>query len=227
MGSGVGPVHEVTDYLNDRGEKVGYLNIHLYRPFSIKHFIQAIPNTVQKIAVLDRCKEPGAIGEPLYMDVINALHQGWKYEMPKVIGGRYGLASKEFNAGMAKAVFKELTRENPKNSFTIGIEDDVTFTSLDWNKNFSLEHKHLFRGLFYGLGADGTVGANKNTIKIIGEVTDDYVQGYFVYDSKKSGSLTVSHLRFSEKPILSTYLINSANFVACHHFNYLKKYDVL
>ena len=227
MGSGAGPVHEVTDYLNDRGEKVGYLNIHLYRPFSIKHFINAIPNTVQKIAVLDRCKEPGAIGEPLYMDVINALHEGWKYELPKVIGGRYGLASKEFNAGMAKAVFKELTRENPKNSFTIGIEDDVTFTSLDWDNDFSLEHKHLFRGLFYGLGADGTVGANKNTIKIIGEVTDDYVQGYFVYDSKKSGSLTVSHLRFSEKPILSTYLINSANFVACHHFNYLKKYDVL
>lgn len=227
MGSGVGPVHEVTDYLNDRGQKVGYLNIHLYRPFSIKHFIDAIPNTVQKIAVLDRCKEPGAIGEPLYMDVVNAMHHGWKYDMPVITGGRYGLASKEFNAGMVKAIYDELKKEKPKNNFTIGIDDDVTLTSIDWNKDFSLEHQHLFRGLFYGLGADGTVGANKNTIKIIGEVTDDFVQGYFVYDSKKSGSLTVSHLRFSDKPIRSTYLINSANFVACHHFNYLKKYDVL
>ena len=227
MGSGVGPVHEVTDYLNDRGEKVGYLNIHLYRPFSIIHFIDAIPNTVQKIAVLDRCKEPGAIGEPLYMDVVNALHNGWKYAMPVITGGRYGLASKEFNAGMAKVVFDELKNEKPKNSFTIGIEDDVTHTSLKWDKKFSLEKQHLFRGLFFGLGADGTVSANKNTIKIVGEVTDDYVQGYFVYDSKKSGSLTVSHLRFSEHPIRSTYLVTSANFIACHHFNYLKKYDVL
>ena len=227
MGSGVGPVEEVIDYLNDRGEKVGYLNIHLFRPFSVAHFIKALPNTVQKIAVLDRCKEPGAIGEPLYMDVVNALHHGWTYDMPTVIGGRYGLASKEFNPGMVKSVFDELKKDKPKRNFTIGIEDDVTFTSLDWDKDFSLEHQHLFRGLFYGLGADGTVGANKNTIKIVGEVTDDYVQGYFVYDSKKSGSLTVSHLRFSEKPIQSTYLIDSANFVACHHFNYLKKYDVL
>lgn len=227
MGSGVGPVHEVVDYLNDRGQKVGYLNVHLFRPFSIKHFIDVIPNTVQKIAVLDRCKEPGAIGEPLFMDVVNALHQGWKYDMPVVTGGRYGLASKEFNAGMAKAIFDELKKEKPKNSFTIGIEDDVTHTSIAWDKTFSLEHQHLFRGLFYGLGADGTVGANKNTIKIVGDVTDEYVQGYFVYDSKKSGSLTVSHLRFSDKPIKSTYLITSANFIACHHFNYLKKYDVL
>jgi len=227
MGSGYGPVHEVTDYLNDRGEKVGYLNVHLYRPFSVKHFIDVIPPSVRKIAVLDRCKEPGAIGEPLYMDVINALHSDWEHKMPKVIGGRYGLASKEFNAGMAKAVFDELKKGAPKNNFTIGIDDDVTHTSLDWNKNFSLEHQHLFRGLFFGLGADGTVSANKNTIKIVGEVTDDYVQGYFVYDSKKSGSLTVSHLRFGENPIRSTYLINAANFIACHHFNYLKKYDVL
>ncbi|HNP21331.1 MAG TPA: pyruvate:ferredoxin (flavodoxin) oxidoreductase [Panacibacter sp.] len=227
MGSGYGPVHEVTDYLNNRGEKVGYLNVHLFRPFSIKHFIDAIPATIKKIAVLDRCKEPGAIGEPLYMDVISALHAGWQYQMPLVIGGRYGLASKEFNAGMAKAVFDELANDRPKNSFTVGIEDDVTNTSLQWDKTFSLEEQHLFRGLFFGLGADGTVSANKNTIKIIGEVTDDYAQGYFVYDSKKSGSLTVSHLRFSERPILSTYLVNSANFIACHHFNYLKKYDVL
>ena len=227
MGSGYGPVHEVTDYLNARGEKVGYINVHLYRPFSIKHFMDAIPSTVKRIAVLDRCKEPGAIGEPLYMDVINALHNDWEYKMPKVIGGRYGLASKEFNTGMAKAVFDELNKSNPKNNFTIGIDDDVSFTSLEWDKEFSLEHKHLFRGLFFGLGADGTVSANKNTIKIVGEVTNDFVQGYFVYDSKKSGSLTVSHLRFSEEPIRSTYLINSANFIACHHFNYLKKYDVL
>ncbi len=227
MGSGVGPVHEVTNYLNNAGEKVGYLNVHLFRPFSIKDFVDAIPASVKKIAVLDRCKEPGAIGEPLYMDVINALHNGWKNEMPKVIGGRYGLASKEFNAGMAKAIFDELKKQNPKNGFTIGIEDDVTHTSLDWDKEFSLEKQHLFRGLFFGLGADGTVSANKNTIKIIGEVTNNYVQGYFVYDSKKSGSLTVSHLRFSQNPIRSSYLINSANFIACHHFNYLKKYDVL
>jgi len=227
MGSGSGPVHEITDYLNHAGQKVGYLHVHLYRPFSLKHFIQAIPSTVKSIAVLDRCKEPGAIGEPLYMDVINALHSGWKHQMPVVIGGRYGLASKEFNAGMAKAVFEELKRAEPKNNFTIGIEDDVTFTSLPWEKKFSLEKQHLFRGLFFGLGADGTVSANKNTIKIIGEVTDEYIQGYFVYDSKKSGSLTVSHLRFSANPIYSTYLINSANFIACHHFNYLKKYDVL
>jgi len=227
MGSGYGPVHEVTNYLNDRGEKLGYLNVHLYRPFSVKHFIDVIPPSVKKIAVLDRCKEPGAIGEPLYMDVINALHSKWAHRMPKVIGGRYGLASKEFNAGMAKAVFDELKKSAPKNNFTIGIDDDVTHTSLHWNRNFSLEHQHLFRGLFFGLGADGTVSANKNTIKIVGEVTDDYVQGYFVYDSKKSGSLTVSHLRFGENPIRSTYLINAANFIACHHFNYLKKYDVL
>jgi pyruvate-ferredoxin/flavodoxin oxidoreductase len=227
MGSGAGPVHEVTDFLNRNGQKVGYINIHLYRPFSVEHFIQAIPPTVKSIAVLDRCKESGAIGEPLYMDVVNSLHTNWHYRMPVVIGGRYGLASKEFNAAMAKAVFDELKKEKPKNSFTVGIEDDVTFTSLEWDRKFSLEDQHLFRGLFFGLGADGTVSANKNTIKIIGEVTDDHVQGYFVYDSKKSGSLTVSHLRFSEQPIRSTYLINSANFIACHHFNYLKKYDVL
>jgi len=227
MGSGVGPVHETTKYLNERGEKVGYINVHLYRPFSVRHFIEAIPDSVRSIAVLDRCKEPGAIGEPLYMDVINALHQEWKYKMPNVIGGRYGLASKEFNTGMAIAVFNELTKDQPKNNFTIGIEDDVTHSSLQYDKNFSMEDQHLFRGLFYGLGADGTVSANKNTIKIVGEMTPNYVQGYFVYDSKKSGSLTVSHLRFSDRPIHSTYLINSANFIACHHFNYLKKFDVL
>lgn len=227
MGSGSGAVEETVDYLNNLGEKVGYLQVHLFRPFSIKHFIQAIPKTVQRIAVLDRCKETGAIGEPLFMDVVAAMQAGWEEEMPCIIGGRYGLASKEFNPGMVKAIFEELTKARPKKHFTIGIEDDVTFTSLSYDKSFSLEDQHLFRGLFFGLGADGTVSANKNTIKIIGEVTDRHVQGYFVYDSKKSGSLTTSHLRFSEQPIQSTYLINSANFIACHHFNYLEKYDVL
>ena len=227
MGSGAGAVQETVDYLNSKGEKTGYLHVHLYRPFSVKHFINALPKTVKNIAVLDRCKETGAIGEPLYCDVINALHAGWEDVTPKVIGGRYGLASKEFNPAMVMAVFDELKNPKPKNGFTIGIDDDVTHTSLPYDKHFSLEDQHLFRGLFFGLGADGTVSANKNTIKIIGDVTDDHVQGYFVYDSKKSGSLTVSHLRFSEKPIRSTYLINSANFVACHHFNYLEKYDIL
>ena len=227
MGSGSGAVHETVDYLNRQGEKTGYLQVHLYRPFSVKHFINALPPAVKHIAVLDRCKETGAIGEPLYMDVINALHAGWKYSMPKVIGGRFGLASKEFNPAMAMAVFSELKKAEPKNGFTVGIEDDVTNTSLEYDKNFSLEEQHIFRGLFFGLGADGTVSANKNTIKIIGDVTGDHAQAYFVYDSKKSGSLTVSHLRFSERPIRSTYLINSANFIACHHFQYLEKYDIL
>ena len=227
MGSGTGAVHETVDYLNSKGEKTGYLHVHLYRPFSVKHFINALPATVKNIAVLDRCKETGAIGEPLYMDIINALHAGWEGTMPKVIGGRYGLASKEFNPGMVMAVFNELKKDKPKNGFTVGIEDDITHTSLAYDKTFSLESQHLFRGLFFGLGADGTVSANKNTIKIVGDVTDKHVQGYFVYDSKKSGSLTVSHLRFSDMPIRSTYLINSANFIACHHFQYLEKYDIL
>lgn len=227
MGSGAGAVHETVDYLNSKGEKTGYLQVHLYRPFSVKHFINVLPATVKKIAVLDRCKETGAIGEPLFMDVINALHAGWEHAMPTVIGGRYGLASKEFNPGMVKAVFEELEKDQPKKGFTVGIIDDVTLTSLLYDKSFSLEDQHQFRGLFFGLGADGTVSANKNTIKIMGDVTDMHLQGYFVYDSKKSGSLTVSHLRFSEKPIQSTYLINSANFIACHHFQYLEKYDIL
>lgn len=227
MGSGAGAVHETVDYRNGKGEKTGCLIIHLYRPFSVKHFIGALPETIKKIAVLDRCKETGAIGEPLYMDVINALHEGWHGAMPATIGGRYGLASKEFNPAMVMGVFNELTKEYPKKGFTIGIEDDITHTSLDYDKTFSLEDQHLFRGLFFGLGADGTVSANKNTIKIIGDVMGDHVQGYFVYDSKKSGSLTVSHLRVSKQPIRSAYLINAANFVACHHFNYLEKYDIL
>ncbi|MGE5108329.1 MAG: 2-oxoacid:acceptor oxidoreductase family protein, partial [Sphingobacteriales bacterium] len=227
MGSGAGAVQETVDYLNKNGETVGMLQVHLYRPFSIKHFINELPKSVTSIAVLDRCKEPNSIGEPLYMDVVNALNESQENHHAHVIGGRYGLSSKEFTPGMVMAIFDELKKDHPKNHFTIGIDDDVTYTSLKYDKKFSLEDQHLFRGLFFGLGADGTVSANKNTIKIVGEETDDHVQGYFVYDSKKSGSLTVSHLRFSKKPIRSTYLINSANFVACHHFHYLEKYDIL
>lgn len=227
MGSGAGAVEETVDYLTNLGAKVGFVHVHLFRPFSVSHFINALPETVKRIAVLDRCKETGAIGEPLFMDVVNAIHASCEGEMPVIIGGRYGLASKEFNPAMVKAIFEELEQEYPKKDFTVGIEDDVTFSSLSYDKRFSLEDQHLFRGLFFGLGADGTVSANKNTIKIIGEVTGNHVQGYFVYDSKKSGSLTTSHLRFSERPIKSTYLINSANFIACHHFNYLEKYDIL
>lgn len=242
MGSGVGAVKETVDHLNGQGEKTGVLIVRLYRPFSIPDFVKMIPVTVQRIAVLDRCKEPTAMAEPLYMDVVNALNESRSISQSvnqpisqsvsqpisqSVIGGRYGLSSKEFNPGMVMAIFDELKKDHPKNHFTVGIEDDVTHTSLDYDKRFSLEYRHKFRGLFFGLGADGTVSANKNSIKIIGEKTSDHVQGYFVYDSKKSGSLTVSHLRFGAKPIESTYLINSANFVACHHFNYLTKYDIL
>ncbi|MFZ4797076.1 MAG: pyruvate:ferredoxin (flavodoxin) oxidoreductase [Bacteroidia bacterium] len=227
MGSGSNTVHETMEYLNNNGEKVGYLYVRLFRPFEVKEFINEIPKSVKNITVLDRCKEPGSIGEPLYMDVVNALVEGWEGTLPKVTGGRYGLASKEFNAAMVKGIFDEMKNVSPKNHFTIGINDDVTHTSLDYDKHFCLDKQHLFRGLFYGLGADGTVSANKNSIKIIGDTTDNYVQGYFVYDSKKSGSLTVSHLRFGKNPILSTYLVNSANFIAVHQFNFINKYDVL
>jgi pyruvate-ferredoxin/flavodoxin oxidoreductase len=227
MGSGAGAVQETVDYLNTHGEKTGFLHVHLFRPFSVRHFVHAFPRSVRRIAVLDRCKEVGAIGEPLFMDVVNAMHANCNSLMPLIVGGRYGLASKEFTPGMVKAVFDELKKKYPKKHFTIGIEDDVTYTSLPYDKDFSLEEQHTFRGLFFGLGADGTVSANKNTIKIIGELTNNHTQGYFVYDSKKSGSLTTSHLRFSSRPIHSTYLVRSANFVACHHYNYLSKYDIL
>ncbi len=238
MGSAVGAVQETVAHLTSEGHKVGVLNIHLYRPFPLRQFMQKLPHSVKTIAVLDRCKEPGAIGEPLYQDVLNALHEYHPAgdsirnghsgrPIPRVIGGRYGLASKEFNPAMVMSVFEEMNAAAPLNHFSIGINDDVTKRSLRYDKSFSLEAQHSFRGLFFGLGADGTVSANKNSIKIIGDTTDNYVQGYFVYDSKKSGSLTVSHLRFGKKPINSTYLINSANFVACHHFHYLEKYDVL
>lgn len=227
MGSAAGTVKETVDYLNSIGAHVGVLMIRLFRPLDVEAFIKAIPKSVVSIAVLDRCKEPTGIGEPLYMNVVNALNEAQENHHAHVIGGRYGLSSKEFTPAMAKAVFKELKKNQPKNHFTIGIDDDVTHTSLAYDKTFNLEERHLFRGLFFGLGADGTVSANKNSIKIIGDKTDDHVQGYFVYDSKKSGSLTVSHLRFGENPINSTYLIQSANFIACHHFNYLTKYDIL
>jgi len=227
MGSGAGAVDETVNYLNGQGEKVGYLYVRLFRPVDAKEFVKNIPTSVKNICVLDRVKEPGSIGDPLYMDVVNIIAEEWVGAYPKVIAGRYGLASKEFTPTMVKSIFDEMKKEAPKNHFTIGIDDDVTFTSLDYDKSFSLEKQHLFRGLFYGLGADGTVSANKNSIKIIGETTDNYVQGYFVYDSKKSGSLTVSHLRFGKKPIQSTYLINSANFIACHQSNFINKYDIL
>ncbi|MCC6721970.1 MAG: pyruvate:ferredoxin (flavodoxin) oxidoreductase [Bacteroidia bacterium] len=227
MGSGAGTVEETVEFLNNiKSEKTGYVYVRLYRPFEVKDFIDIIPESVEKIAVLDRCKEPGSIGEPLYMDVVNALVES-KRKMPLIIGGRYGLASKEFTPSMVISVFDELNKTNPKNHFTVGIDDDITNTSIEYDKTFSLDKQHLFRGLFYGLGADGTVSANKNSIKIIGDTTDNFVQGYFVYDSKKSGSLTVSHLRFGAKPIKSTYLINSANFIAVHQFNFILKYDVL
>ena len=227
MGSGSGAVNETVNYLNENGEKVGYLYVRMFRPVDAKEFVNSIPKSVKSISVLDRCKEPGSIGDPLYMDVVNVIAEEWQGDKPRIVAGRFGLASKEFTPAMVKAVFEELKQSTPKNHFTVGIEDDVTHKSLHYDKSFSLEKQHLFRGLFYGLGADGTVSANKNSIKIIGDTTDNYVQGYFVYDSKKSGSLTVSHLRFGKNPIQSTYLINSANFIACHQSNFINKYDIL
>ncbi len=228
MGSGCETAHETVDYLNAQGEKVGVLKVRLYRPFDMKRFVAAIPETVQAIAVLDRTKEPGAGGEPLYLDVVTAMHEEWTGDrLPKLVGGRYGLSSKEFNPAMVKAVFDNLSQAKPKNHFTIGINDDVTHTSLDYDANFSTEPDSVVRAMFYGLGSDGTVGANKNSIKIIGEETDNYAQGYFVYDSKKSGAITISHLRFGPQPIRSTYLIEQANFVGCHQWIFLEKLDVL
>ncbi len=227
MGSGTGAVQETVDHLNAEGKRVGVLCVRLYRPFSIDAFIKAMPKSVVAIAVLDRTKEPNAMAEPLFMDVVNALNESQENHHAHVIGGRYGLSSKEFTPAMVISVFNELEQKHPKQHFTVGIEDDITHLSLSYDKKFNLDNQHKFCGLFFGLGSDGTVSANKNSIKIIGDKTDYFVQGYFVYDSKKSGSLTASHLRFGENPIRSTYLINSANFVACHHFNYLTKYDIL
>jgi pyruvate-ferredoxin/flavodoxin oxidoreductase len=225
MGSGDGPIRETIDTLVENGEKVGALIVRLYRPFSVYDFIENIPKTAKKIAVLDRTKEPGSIGEPLYLDVVTAFVEMGDY-MPTIIGGRYGLSSKEFTPAMVKGIYDELDKNSPKNHFTIGINDDVTNTSLSYDPNFKTK-KDTFNCMFYGLGSDGTVGANKNSIKIIGETTDNYVQGYFVYDSKKAGAQTVSHLRFGPEPIYSTYLINKANFIACHETSFINKYDVL
>ena len=224
MGSGAEVAHETIEALNAAGEKVGVLKVRLYRPFAVESFVAALPENVKAIAVLDRTKEPGAVGEPLYCDVVTALAEMGVSK--KVIGGRYGLASKEFTPAMVKAVFDELRKPAPKNHFTIGIHDDVTHTSLSYDPEFSTEAEGT-RALFYGLGADGTVGANKNSIKIIGEETPYFAQGYFVYDSKKSGSITISHLRFGPRPLRSSYLITRATFVACHQFSFLERIDVL
>jgi len=233
MGSGCETAEETVRALNDRGEKIGLTKVRLYRPFSAKHLLSALPPTVDKIAVLDRTKEPGAGGEPLYQDVVTAISESLmngdsRFEhLPRIVGGRYGLASKEFTPAMVKAVFDELKRPQPRNHFTVGIVDDVSFSSLQCDASFSTEPDDEVRAVFWGLGSDGTVSANKNSIKIIGEQTSNYAQGYFVYDSKKSGAVTVSHLRFGPRPIKSTYLIERANFVAVHQFNFVERYDVL
>ncbi len=233
MGSGTETARETVDALNAQGWKVGVVAVRLYRPFDGAAFVKTLPATVRAVAVLDRTKEPGAQGEPLYQDVVTALMEHTDsdcmpvFGMPKVIGGRYGLSSKEFTPAMVKRVFEELAADRPKNHFTLGIDDDVTHRSLDVDTSFYIEPDHVFRALFYGLGSDGTVGANKNSIKIIGDYTGKHVQGYFVYDSKKSGSMTVSHLRFSPEPVRSTYLIQKANFIACHQPSFIGKVDLL
>jgi len=226
MGSGCETAEETVESLNQSGEKVGLLKVRLYRPFSVKHFIDALPAKTKAIAVLDRTKEPGSTGEPLYQDVVTALAET-AWSNVRVVGGRYGLSSKEFTPAMVKAVFDELKKTEPKNHFSIGIDDDVTFTSIPFDPSFSTEPEDQVRAIFWGLGADGTVSANKNSIKIIGEETPNYAQGYFVYDSKKAGAMTVSHLRFGPRPIKSTYLIQRANFVAVHQFPFFGQYDVL
>jgi pyruvate-ferredoxin/flavodoxin oxidoreductase len=228
MGSGVETAKETAKYLNAQGERVGVIAVRLFRPFSTLHFLEALPKTTKAIAVLDRTKEPGATGEPLYLDVMSALYEGMdKQQLPKVVGGRYGLSSKEFTPAMVKAVFDNLKSDTPKNHFTVGITDDITHTSLDVDDTFSIESDDVVRAVFYGLGADGTVGANKNSIKIIAENTDHYAQGYFVYDSKKSGSMTISHLRFGTHPISAPYLIKDAQFLACHQWQFIERYDML
>jgi len=233
MGSGAEAAEEAAEFLAERGEKVGVLKVRLYRPFAVEQFVAALPAGVKTLAVLDRTKEPGSAGEPLYLDVVAAVTEaaaagGAPFRTPpRVVGGRYGLSSKEFTPAMVKAVFDEMGKARPRNHFTIGIHDDVTHTSLDFDPAFSTEAPETVRALFYGLGADGTVGANKNSIKIIGEDTENHAQGYFVYDSRKAGAITISHLRFGPKPIRSTYLIGQASFVACHQFSFLERYDVL
>ncbi|WP_138429164.1 pyruvate:ferredoxin (flavodoxin) oxidoreductase [Fodinibius saliphilus] len=233
MGSGAETAHETVDKLNSDGEKVGIVKVRLFRPFSMNYLIQSLPKTVKGIAVMDRTKEPGSPGEPLYNDVLASLYENrienWKSfdTEPRVINGRYGLSSKEFTPSMVKRIFDELEEDKPKNHFTIGIHDDITQTSLEWEKNGLKTDEERFEGLFYGLGSDGTVSANKNSIKIIGDNTDNFAQGYFVYDSKKSGATTVSHLRFGPNPIRSAYLIDKADFVACHQSQFLDRLDML
>lgn len=227
MGSGAEVTHELVDALVARGEKIGVLKVRLFRPWKAEAFLAALPKSVKALAVLDRTKEPGAIGEPLYMDVLSTFAEAGLANTPRIIGGRYGLSSKEFNGGMVKAVFEELGKPKPKNHFTIGIVDDVSHSSLDWDSKFEVAHPQRVQAVFYGLGADGTVGANKNTIKIIGDETKHAAQGYFVYDSKKSGAMTISHLRFGPGPIRSSYLVQSANFVGVHQFQFVDRLDVL
>ena len=245
MGSGAETTEETANFLAAQGEKVGVIKVRLFRPFSVAHFLHALPPSVRAIAVLDRTKEPGSAGEPLYQDVVTAIAESQKSKgktqkdgdesllpfsfdlLSSVVGGRYGLSSKEFTPAMVKGVFDELQKVAPKNHFTIGINDDVTHTSLAYDPAFSIEADETVRCVFWGLGADGTVGANKNAIKIIGEETDNYAQGYFVYDSKKSGSVTISHLRFGPRPIRAPYLIGQASFVACSQFSFLERVDVL
>ncbi len=233
MGSGVGAVRETVEHLVEAGEKIGAVIVRLYRPFDASAFVNAFPATVKNIAVLDRTKEPGATGEPLYLDVLTAMVErvadgDAPFDVvPKIVGGRYGLSSKEFTPAMIKAIFDNLATEKPKNHFTVGIIDDVTGTSLDYDESFYVERGDVIRAIFYGLGSDGTVGANKNSTKIIGENTDNYAQAHFVYDSKKSGAVTVSHVRFGPRPINSTYEIHQANFVACHQFQFLERFDML
>ncbi|HNC24885.1 MAG TPA: 2-oxoacid:acceptor oxidoreductase family protein, partial [Opitutaceae bacterium] len=229
MGSGVETAIETADWLNARGEKVGVLAVRLFLPFDGKAFLAALPKTTKAIAVLDRTKEPGSLGEPLYLNVLGALAEGRSplAGSARVVGGRYGLGSKEFTPGMVVAVFEHLSQWEPRNHFTVGILDDVTGTSLKYDAEFDLEASDVRRCVFVGLGADGTVGANKNSIKIIGEQTDNFAQGYFVYDSKKSGSMTTSHLRFGPRPIRAPYLIRRADFVACSQFSFVGRTDVL
>jgi pyruvate-ferredoxin/flavodoxin oxidoreductase len=233
MCSGAEVMHEVVDYLTARGEKVGLIKVRLYRPFSTEHFVKALPPTVKAIAVLDRTKEPGAQGEPLYTDVRSAIGEALSEGLlpgstfPKIVGGRYGLGSKDFTPAMAKAALDDLKAEQPRNHFTVGITDDVTGSSLEVDERFTSESRDVHRALFFGLGSDGTVGANKNSIKIIGKATGNHAQGYFVYDSKKAGGITVSHLRFGEMPIHSSYLLSKASFVACHNFGFVEQFDML
>ena len=225
IGSGADAAQETVEAMIASGEKVGLLKVRLYRPFSVKHFIDALPETLKTLVALDRTKEAGAVGEPLYTDCVTSLTECGRDV--RVIGGRYGLGSKEFTPAQIKAVFDEAAKDAPKNHFTVGINDDVTGLSLDYDDSFSTEGDDVVRAMFYGLGSDGTVGANKNSIKIIGENTDKEAQGYFVYDSKKAGAMTVSHLRFGPRKIRSSYLVTEANFVACHQFPFLEKFDVL